>query len=758
MLTLLEPDPAKGLTELAIKEQLLVGWRDDNGLHGVVESDAAWGFEGGASRGELVAALFAREPIEWNRIGVFQDITMRLIAERVLPRALEGTTLLQGEAISTKVARLPPPRAGCEKHVYCSSLVPGGEDLLAEVAVACGFELEVTSAVGDLPTCECMLCYLTSRTWRSGDSSEAFAEELMSAMDLGVRILLAHEMPGVGGQELRHACEFGTLFSHEDGSTPRELLQRGIYSTIAVPLKGGAWRRVSMVLLGEALVEAPVPRKERRRSSVRTSRTSKIVASLSRASKKNTRGSNASCDSSASTNRCSALGTVHKLETSEGSTELDQPMPAESADSSWVGNLKRAGIRSKLVEWRSASKGASEVPSADASNSTLASLPTAPASSSKLLRSLTQMIPAALITSDQHEYDEDDQSVGLPLHCERQFERPIDLSERSHLRTSVYVPGRSTHVDDDTRGLRLAEALEKAQTRGCCTNRGSATTCHTRAKSFRQGQLQTKRSGTVEAPPRIKSRPKGKISETAGATTSTPILPDGSCRVDLQAPCVELSSRNSGSPPRDAAVEGSLVKNAVAKRSFVLEALQRASCQAVFEPDSTANEHTVGSGGEDSQTTGEETEQQQSVMRGSMCGASSRTTRRQTRFSMDDTEMPKPAQLPAPVIEQSVMRGSMCGASSRTTRRQRRSSMDDTEMPKPAQLPAPVIASQMQLQFTAVAEAAPHQLDNRRPHETGAGTGIGTGGREVEGGTLTSLAESSQVLRWSSRRSSRVRI
>ena len=84
--------------------------------------------------------------------------------------------------------------------------------------------------------------------------------------------------------------------------------------------------------------------------------------------------------------------------------------------------------------------------------------------------------------------------------------------------------------------------------------------------------------------------------------------------------------------------------------------------------------------------------------------------------------------------------------------------MDDTEMPKPAQLPAPVIASQMQLQFTAVAEAAPHQLDNRRPHETGAGTGIGTGGREVEGGTLTSLAESSQVLRWSSRRSSRVRI
>ena len=63
--------------------------------------------------------------------GVFQDITMRLMAERVLPLELEGTTLLQGEAISKKVARLPPPRAGCKKHVYCSPLVPGGEDLLA---------------------------------------------------------------------------------------------------------------------------------------------------------------------------------------------------------------------------------------------------------------------------------------------------------------------------------------------------------------------------------------------------------------------------------------------------------------------------------------------------------------------------------------------------------------------------------------------------------------------------------------------------
>lgn len=71
-------------------------------------------------------------------------------------------------------------------------------------------------------------------------------------MDLGVNILLAHEMMGEG-QEAKFGCEFASLFSSADGATPTDLLQRGIYSQIAVPLKGGAWREVSMVLLGKAL-------------------------------------------------------------------------------------------------------------------------------------------------------------------------------------------------------------------------------------------------------------------------------------------------------------------------------------------------------------------------------------------------------------------------------------------------------------------------------------------------------------------------
>jgi hypothetical protein len=56
-----------------------------------------------------------------------------------------------------------------------------------------------------------------------------------------------------GGQEARFGCEFGSFFSCAAGATPSDLIKRGIYSSIAVPLKGGAWREVSMVLLSMAL-------------------------------------------------------------------------------------------------------------------------------------------------------------------------------------------------------------------------------------------------------------------------------------------------------------------------------------------------------------------------------------------------------------------------------------------------------------------------------------------------------------------------
>jgi len=71
-------------------------------------------------------------------------------------------------------------------------------------------------------------------------------------MNCGTHILLAHEMTGVG-QDHRFGCEFSAFFSCPEGSTPTDLLKRGIYSEIAVALKGDSWREVGMILLSVGL-------------------------------------------------------------------------------------------------------------------------------------------------------------------------------------------------------------------------------------------------------------------------------------------------------------------------------------------------------------------------------------------------------------------------------------------------------------------------------------------------------------------------
>jgi hypothetical protein len=145
--------------------------------------------------------------------------------------------------------------------------------------------LLVTTNAHRVADCDHMLLYLTSLTWTRGDMSKALAVEVGHAMDLGVHVMLAHEsersprsqcpcrqhlsyaprsssacvfgclmrtVPGAGEQEARLGCEFGSFFSCADGATPAELLKRGIYSEIAIALKGGPWREASMAMLGMA--------------------------------------------------------------------------------------------------------------------------------------------------------------------------------------------------------------------------------------------------------------------------------------------------------------------------------------------------------------------------------------------------------------------------------------------------------------------------------------------------------------------------
>ena len=67
IIPLVDPDVSKGgLTQDQVLEQLI---KAEESLY------KKWGFGDGAlSAKELYAALFANEPIEWNRIGAFQDV------------------------------------------------------------------------------------------------------------------------------------------------------------------------------------------------------------------------------------------------------------------------------------------------------------------------------------------------------------------------------------------------------------------------------------------------------------------------------------------------------------------------------------------------------------------------------------------------------------------------------------------------------------------------------------------------------------
>jgi len=287
----------------------------------LVEADALhtkWGFRTQESDQEgpiwpgsdaLHEHLFDGEPIEWNRIGHFQDVTMRLIAERMLDsgclpqqgEGVAGTTYVDRELTAEKLGQLAPPRSSY--HVYCSNNNPGAAALMQELASDRGMklrrevsigrqastgavakasvlvrsasegalearrrlvgrrqtneaaknELRVTTSPGSLTESDHMLLYLTSKTWTQGKTSDALGREVMEAMEKEVHVLLAHEMTGIGGQEARDGCEFGTFFSCPEGATPEVLLKRGIYSQIAVPLKGGSWRQASMRLLAKSV-------------------------------------------------------------------------------------------------------------------------------------------------------------------------------------------------------------------------------------------------------------------------------------------------------------------------------------------------------------------------------------------------------------------------------------------------------------------------------------------------------------------------
>ena len=108
----------------------------------------------------------------------WQDVTLRLIAERLLP-AEHPPTFVQGELVDQPVPHLPPPTG--QFHVCCSQVNAGAAALLSEVAERTGLAVQVCDDEARLDECDCMLVYLNSATWTSGEASHEVRGEAMRA-------------------------------------------------------------------------------------------------------------------------------------------------------------------------------------------------------------------------------------------------------------------------------------------------------------------------------------------------------------------------------------------------------------------------------------------------------------------------------------------------------------------------------------------------------------------------------------------------
>ena len=243
-----------GVTPQQMREQLLMA----EGRFG------RWGFgDERPSGAEMADALFEEPCVEWVRLACFQDVTLRLIAQRLLHETPGSQRVyVQGELNrrATGYFRIKPPRPNGEEEdnlVFVSAHNPGAAELLDELqeSLRMANDFRCTSESELLRSCECMLLYLDARTWAAGDASAMLASEVEEAMRQGKRLVLAHEMPGLEGdpaRDVRHECEFDLFFEHEQ--TPPELLAAGIYNELAVPLKGGPYREASLVLLANKVV------------------------------------------------------------------------------------------------------------------------------------------------------------------------------------------------------------------------------------------------------------------------------------------------------------------------------------------------------------------------------------------------------------------------------------------------------------------------------------------------------------------------
>jgi hypothetical protein len=194
---------------------------------------------------------FTAVPPHWT-----QDVTLRLIAERLLPQRAVGGTYVEKE-MAMRANSVKGRLLFHSINVFCSDNNPGCAGIIEEVnSVLMSQEyrsshpdgadrIQMVNDIESLSDCAHLIVYLTGETW-TGPQSQAFAAEVRQAMEEGVHLQLVYE--GVGaGQSDRNAVEFATFFQ----TTPLDL--QTIYDhEVAVTLKGDHWRTTSLVMFADA--------------------------------------------------------------------------------------------------------------------------------------------------------------------------------------------------------------------------------------------------------------------------------------------------------------------------------------------------------------------------------------------------------------------------------------------------------------------------------------------------------------------------
>ena len=279
LIAVIEPDTFRGGLSRADIEDLLLNrggkLEESEGQvwvlkWGLDEEMRRFGYETMPTGKQVVDALFAKSSIEWNRFSAFQDVSMRLIAERLLPDAVPGSVYVQGEA-GSQVLSAPSLTHGRKHHLYCSMHNIGAAQVVADLSKLLSEKrrrisrlpwraqlLHVTENFAELNGCELMLLYLTRDTWTSGEVSAWLAREVCEAMRLGVPLLLVHESPSAldtceYNALDRRACDFNDFWL--EGWTPKHLLtgDANIYKKIAIAIKPGDWKAAGLACVIRAM-------------------------------------------------------------------------------------------------------------------------------------------------------------------------------------------------------------------------------------------------------------------------------------------------------------------------------------------------------------------------------------------------------------------------------------------------------------------------------------------------------------------------